>query len=75
VNKCDINPQITGEIKRYCLERGLTVVGEIPYDRTIVKALLQQTPLIEYSHGPLARTITQMWHHIEQELLELSKQE
>jgi MinD superfamily P-loop ATPase len=73
VNKYDINPQITEEINRYCSERGLNVVGEIPYDRTTVKALVKQTPVVEYSHGPLARKITQIWQQIEQELSELGK--
>jgi MinD superfamily P-loop ATPase len=68
VNKYDINLQLSEEIKMYCLERGLNVVGEIPYDITTVKALVRQTPVVEYSHGPLAKKITRMWHRIEQEL-------
>jgi MinD superfamily P-loop ATPase len=75
VNKYDINPQISEEIKRSCLERGLNVVGESPYEKTTVKALVRQTPVVEYSHGPLARKISQMWHQIEQELMEPGKQE
>jgi MinD superfamily P-loop ATPase len=68
VNKWDINPQITNEMKSYCSERHLTCVGEIPYDITAVKALVNQTPLVEFSHGTTTETITQIWQQIEQRL-------
>jgi MinD superfamily P-loop ATPase len=71
VNKYDINPQITDEITRYCSEHELRFIGEIPYDMTIVKALVDQMPVVEYSHGATARKITQIWQHLEQRLLEI----
>jgi MinD superfamily P-loop ATPase len=71
VNKYDINPQITDEMRSYCSERHLKFVGEIPYDITAVKALVQQMPVVEYSHGTIARKITQIWQQVEQQLLEI----
>ncbi len=75
VNKYDINPAITGEIKRYCSEHELSFIGEVPYDMTIVKALVDQMPVVEYSNGATARTITQIWQQVEQQLLELENED
>jgi MinD superfamily P-loop ATPase len=70
VNKYDINPRITDEIKRYCSAHECSFIGEVAYDMTIVKALVDQMPVVEYSHGTTARKITQIWQHVEQRLLE-----
>jgi MinD superfamily P-loop ATPase len=71
VNKWDINPQITDEIRSYCSERHLKFVGKIPYDMTTVKALVQQQPIVEYSDGATTKKITQIWQQVEQQLLEI----
>ena len=71
VNKYDINPRITDEIKIYCSEHNLSFIGEIAYDITIVKALVNQMPVVEYSNGATARKITQIWQQVEQRLLEI----
>lgn len=68
VNKYDINPQITDEIKTYCFTHNLNFIGKIPYDVTMVKALVQQQPVVEYSDGFVAETLKQIWQTIEQDL-------
>ncbi len=69
VNKYDINPQITNEIKTYCSEHDLSFIGEIPYDLTTVKALIRQMPVVEYSQEATSQKITQIWQQVEQYLL------
>ena len=74
VNKYDINPRITEEITRYCSKHELTFIGEIPYDMTIVKALVDQMPMVEFSDGATTQKIIQIWQQIEQQLLGSRKQ-
>jgi MinD superfamily P-loop ATPase len=69
VNKYDINVQITDQIKTYCREHDLTYVGEIPYDIAVIKALVQQTPVVEYAQNSAAKAIKQIWQRVEQEIL------
>ena len=71
VNKYDINPQITDEITGYCSEHELTFIGEIPYDMTIVKALVDQMPVVEYSQDTTSETIRRIWQQIEQQVLKI----
>lgn len=69
VNKYDINKQMADQIKMYCREHDLTYVGEIPYDIAVIKALVQQIPVVEYSRNSAAKAIKQIWQHVEQEML------
>lgn len=75
VNKYDINPEISEQIKMYCAERQLNFVGVIPYDITMVKALVHQRPLVEYSDGVTAKKIIQIWQQVEQQLLEVGTED
>ncbi|GAK56841.1 hypothetical protein U27_03805 [Candidatus Vecturithrix granuli] len=68
VNKSNINQAITDQIKAYCAEQEISFVGEIPYNPVVVKALIQRTPLVEFSQGNTAQTLKQVWQQLEQQL-------
>lgn len=68
VNKSDINPAITEQIQHYCSEHEIDVVGKIPYDTDVVKALVRHQTIVEYSQGATAQAIRQIWQRIEQKL-------
>jgi MinD superfamily P-loop ATPase len=68
VNKYDLNQQISDEIKTYCFEHELSFIGEIPYDLVVVKALVHQRPVIEYSQDSIGENIRRIWQQIEQQL-------
>lgn len=69
INKYDINEQMTDQIKAYCREHDLMYSGEIPYDVAVIKALVQQTPVVEYAQNSAAKAIKQIWQRVEQEIL------
>ncbi len=46
VNKADINPENTEKIKKYASENSILFLGEIPFDRCAVEALMERkTPM------------------------------
>lgn len=49
INKCDINPQKTQEIKDFCQKENIKVVGTISYDHTITQAQIAGKNLLEYA--------------------------
>lgn len=61
INKYDLNPGVTEEIKRYCDEFGIRVVGRIPYDRVVSKALVQKRLIVEYEDGRVSAEIRSLW--------------
>lgn len=68
VNKSDINPEMTEKIIKDAKEKGLKVVGRVPYDESFTKAQIMKATLIEYTGGDIAEKIKTMWREIIYEL-------
>ncbi len=66
VNKADINPENTESIRRDCSERGVEVVGEVPFDRKVVEALVDGRIAVDGGKGPAAKEIIRIWEKIEE---------
>ncbi len=61
INKYDLNSGITGEIEDFCREIGIPVIGRIPYEPAIMKALQAlQTP-VEAGLTHITDEISRMW--------------
>jgi MinD superfamily P-loop ATPase len=68
VNKFDLNPELTGQVEEYCRQRKLKLMGRIPYDTVVTKAMVQGKTVVEYSSGLVAKEIEKLWRHIGYEL-------
>ncbi len=64
VNKSDINPDMTERIEKYAKEKGLKVVGKIPYDESFTKAQIMKATLIEYTGSDIAEKVKSMFREI-----------
>jgi len=64
INKCDINPSITEDIKNEARSRNLTVAGEIAYDPAVTKAQIAAQSVVEYSNGRLRGQIVSLWESV-----------
>lgn len=64
INKADINKQITEEIKSFCRKENYEVVGEIPYDDTVMKAINELKAITEYKESKVNLEIIKMWEKI-----------
>lgn len=67
INKHDLNPVATHYIEDLCLERGVAVVGKIPFDSSVVDAMVHETPVVELG-GPAAEAILVLWRRLEDRL-------
>ena len=63
VNKADINPKRTEEIKRLCALEGLLFLGTIPYDPLAVKALNKGLSIAEIP-CPSGKAALAVWQNI-----------
>jgi len=68
VNKADINPGMTKEITHYCAEHDIEMVGEIPYDLIVARALVHHQTIVEYAQGAVTQALRHIWQRLEQEL-------
>jgi MinD superfamily P-loop ATPase len=64
VNKCDINEENTSRIEKFCVERGVSVLGRIPYDDAFTEAMVRGKPLVEHSRGKAARAVEDLWNRV-----------
>lgn len=64
INKYDINVEISEKIEGYCIKNNVNLVGRIPYDDMVVKAINNLQPIIYFENSKANQAIRQMWHKI-----------
>ncbi len=68
INKYDINLENTQRIKDYCQNKGIKVVGEVPFDTMVTKAMVEGKTVVEYDLGIVTDILKRMWERVEMEL-------
>lgn len=64
VNKCDINEEISHQVTRFAAERGLPVLGRIPYDPAFTQAQIQGVSYIRIGSTETIDTIRNIWQGV-----------
>jgi len=64
VNKADINLENTERIKDFCQEEGAPVIGEIPFDPIVTRAMVSAMTVVEYDGGRVSKEIKKMWKRL-----------
>ena len=65
VNKADLNPKLTEKIQADSSASGLTLLGELPHDPVITRAMVQGQVVTEYDHGEFSEQVRRIWQTIE----------
>ncbi len=66
INKYDINEENSKRITEFCRQRGIEVVGNIPYDSVVTEAMVAGKPVVEFSGGVVSEAIKDVWVCINQ---------
>jgi len=64
INKYDINEENSKRITEFCRQRGIEVVGNIPYDPGVTEAMVAGMPGVEFSEGVVSDAIKEVWKGI-----------
>lgn len=64
VNKYDINKEMTVDIENFINEKGIKLVGKIPYDNTVMKSINELKPITCYKESIANKAIENMWESI-----------
>jgi len=64
INKYDINEENSRRITDFCRQRGIEVVGNIPYDSVVTEAMVAGKPVVEFSEGRVSDAIKNVWEGI-----------
>lgn len=65
VNRGDINMERTAEIEKFCSSQNIEFFGIIPYDRDVTAAQMDCKSVVEYSTGPAASAIRDLWKRVQ----------
>jgi MinD superfamily P-loop ATPase len=62
INRYDINEENSQKILEFCTSKGIKVVGEIPFDTSVTKAMVQGMPVVErFPNSEVAGSIRETW--------------
>jgi MinD superfamily P-loop ATPase len=68
INKSDLNRDMARRIGEVCAARSWPVVGELYYDVSVVRAMVEGKSIVEYGGSLVADQIRKMWHVLEDTL-------
>jgi MinD superfamily P-loop ATPase len=71
VNKYDINTEKSREIDEYCADRGIEVVGHIPFDTVVTEAMVLGQPVTAYRDGPVTEELAEVWRRVRERVAQL----
>ncbi|MBS3736264.1 MAG: ATP-binding protein [Candidatus Bipolaricaulota bacterium] len=71
VNKHDLNHQKVSEIEKYAEGHDIPIIGRIPYDSNVTRAMVEGESIVEYSDDGASEAIREIWRKVENKLLEL----
>lgn len=63
INKADLNPREASVIAEFAYEKDASVVGRLPFDPAVTKAMVQRKALTEYPN-PLGGSLRVIWDRI-----------
>lgn len=64
VNKHDLNPAATKDIEGYCRKKGIELLGRIPYNESITKAMVQGKTVLEGPENAVTVQLRAIWARI-----------
>jgi len=69
INKADVYPKGTAEIKEFCRAQDIQMIGEIPFDVSVTEAMVQGQPVTDFlPNAPSSLAIVKIWDKIIKEM-------
>ncbi len=65
INKWDLNSDLSQQIKSFCSQKEVTILGELPHDPAFVEAMVRRQTITEYCPSGTGELIRQIWTAIE----------
>jgi len=70
VNKFDVSIDNTEKIEKYCTEIGVPVIGRIPFDKEVVKAVNHCESIVNYPESKAAKALSEICNKLKKTLLQ-----
>jgi len=66
INKSDINPAVTREIKDFLEKESIDHIASYPYNESFTKAMTNGQTIVEYDKGELREQIIESWEKVKE---------
>jgi MinD superfamily P-loop ATPase len=74
INKADIYPEGAHQISDYCDQNQVEVVGSIPFDETVTRAMVNGEPVTTYRFtSPASLALVELWQQVVANLVAVPK--
>ncbi|MEJ2067090.1 MAG: hypothetical protein P8Y09_03890, partial [Deltaproteobacteria bacterium] len=73
INKYDINKEKTRAIETYCRDNNIPIVGKIPFDVAVVKAMVEKKTVMEYPCPTIHHAMEDIWEGVQTSLTDSAK--
>jgi MinD superfamily P-loop ATPase len=61
INKYDLNTEMSDEIEKYCDKNGISLIGKIEFDKSVVEAMVEGKTILEYKDTKIKKEIIKIW--------------
>jgi len=73
INKYDLNQNNTKTIVSFCSKKNVDVIGIIPFEPTVTKAMVAETPVVEFApNNVVSNSIKQIWKRVSKKMKSIS---
>jgi MinD superfamily P-loop ATPase len=69
INKYDVSAEGTDKIERFARMARLNLLGKIPYDPGVIKAMVQRHCVVENGDSPAGTAIREIWDRMKNQIL------
>ena len=65
INKYDLNPDMSKKIEEHCGKNGISLIGKVRFDKTVVEAMVEGKTIMEYKDTPVKDEIIRIWEKLQ----------
>jgi len=65
INKYDLNTEMSEKIEEYCHKNGISLIGKIKFDKTVVEAMVEGKTIMEYKDTKIKEEIIKIWETLQ----------
>jgi len=65
INKYDLNPDMSNKIEKHCATNGISLIGKVRFDKTVVEAMVEGKTIMEYKDTAVKDEICRIWEKLQ----------
>lgn len=65
INKYDLNTEMSGKIEKYCNKNGISLIGKIGFNKSVVEAMVEGKTILEYKDTQIKDEVIKIWEMLQ----------